>query len=167
MKVLIVVDLQKGFLVGSCYEWFDNKIAKLIEKGSYDKIIFTKFINKQNSMYERFLGWSGLTIKDEQEIAIKVPKDCLIFEKFGYGLENKDLEKVKNLNIDKIDICGLNSDACVYAIALQLFDNGIFPNILINYVATNSGNKQAMEKIFVFNFGKVDKMLVKWDDLFF
>ena len=60
------------------------------------------------------------------------------------------MEYIKSLNINSIDICGVKSEACVYAIALQLWDNAIFPNILTNYVHGDVN----MNDIFIKQFGK-------------
>ena len=64
----------------------------------------------------------------------------------------KDIKFLKSLNLDEIDICGVKAEACVYAISLQLWDVGIYPNILINYV---SGDVE-MKNIYIKQFGGVD-----------
>ena len=56
---------------------------------------------------------------------------------------------IKSLNIKEIDICGVKSDACIYAISLQLWDNGIYPNILTKYIAGDFN----ITKIFKKQFG--------------
>ena len=136
MKALLVVDMQQGFMKNDEYLALNNRISKLIEIGGYDKVIFTKFINDktQNSLFEERLGYKNLKSKQEQQISLNIPKNSIIFEKYGYGLKQEDLEYIKSLNIKQIDVCGVQSDACVYAVALQLWDEGVYPNILINYV---------------------------------
>ncbi len=155
MKVLIVVDMQKGFLNKEEYNKLEQSINKLIKLQLYDKYIFTKFINKNNSMYEKWIGWKGLSDEKSQEIVVEIPENSIIFNKTGYGLSQEQLQLIKNLKVSQVDICGVQSDACVYAISLQLWDNGIFPNILANYIGTHNSNDMA--KIFEHQFGKVDK----------
>lgn len=88
---------------------------------------------------------------------MNIPDNAIVFEKYGYGITNKDLDLLKDNNIKEIDICGVQTDACVYAIALQLFDNGIYPNVLINYTMTVSEDKQNNAKdILIHQFGKID-----------
>ena len=137
MKVLIVIDVQNGFMTRDNYLSLKDRINNYIINSNYDRIIFTKFINdkSKNPLYVDSIGWEKLTTKEEQDFSIDIPKNAIIFEKFGYALKQEDLEYIKSLNIESIDICGLKANACVYAIALQLFDLGIKPNILIN----NSG----------------------------
>ena len=82
--------------------------------------------------------------------SIKVPDDAVILEKYGYGLKIEDLEYIKSLNINEIDICGLKAEDCVHAIALQLWDNGIYPNLLTEYIVGDYD----MKEIYKHQFGK-------------
>ena len=97
--------------------------------------------------------------EESQKICVSIPNNNFIFEKNSYGLSQKHIEKIKKLvSTEKtIDICGLQTDACVYAISLQLFDNGIYPNILINYTATLNNN-EAIKAMLIHQFGKIDEM---------
>ena len=159
MKVLIVVDLQKGFINKPIYEKLCEKIKIFLEKNenNYFKIYFTKFINDKNSFYETKLNWKNLQDIESQEFAISLPKNATVLEKHGYGLSLEDLEKIKNLGASEIDICGLQTDACVYAISFQLFDAGIYPNILINYCATSPEKLESSKNMLLHQFGKVDE----------
>ena len=80
-------------------------------------------------------------------------------DKYGYGLGIKQIKKIKKLvgKNNQIDICGVKSNCCVTAIALQLFDNGIYPNILINYVATIENLIEPTNLTLAVLFGIVDK----------
>ena len=156
-KSLIVVDMQKGFMTNSNYKLLTKKINDLIKHSNYTKIYLTKFINADNSFYETKLKWFKLKSQKSQDFSIKVPQNAIIFEKMGYGLSFEQLNKLKELNQNSIDICGLQSDACVYAIALQLFDNDIFPNILVNYIATNPSREHIVKEILIHQFGSIDE----------
>ena len=79
--------------------------------------------------------------------------------KCGYMENGEQIEQIKALNIESIDICGLQTDACVYAISFQLFDNGIFPNILINFCQTSPERNNIAKEILMHQFGKVDEKL--------
>ena len=154
MKTLLVVDMQKGFIKGKSYEKLIDKINDLIINGKYEKVLFTKFINDnaRNSLYQDKIGWNGLQTKKEQEISLNIPKNAVVFEKNGYGLKQEDLNYIKSLNIQEIDVCGVKTEACVYAIALQLWDARIYPNILINYVLGDTD----MKNIYIKQFGGID-----------
>ena len=58
MKILLVIDMQKGFMKNNKYLELNNKISDLIARSNYDKIIFTKFINEKlkNSLYQDKIG---------------------------------------------------------------------------------------------------------------
>ena len=158
-KVLLIVDMQKGFINKQEYSNLISKINDLIKRNTYNYYIFTKFINTSDSFYVNKLNWLDLISKESQKICVTIPKNSLVFEKFGYGLVEQHIKKIKEIvaSDNKIDICGLQTDACVYAISLQLFDNHIFPNILINYTAT-SNNNENVKSMLIHQFGKIDEM---------
>ena len=159
MRNLIVVDIQKGFLNKPIYKNLAKKIEEFLNKNQkdYSNIFFTKFINDKNSLYETRLNWTNLQSSETQSFAIDLPKNFTILKKHGYGLNSEDLNKIKCLGIKEIDICGLQTDACVYAISLQLFDAGIYPNILINYCATSPEKQEYSKNMLIHQFGKVDE----------
>lgn len=59
---------------------------------------------------------------------------------------------------DEVYLCGTDYDACVLAIAFQLFDHGIQPHIVSSCVGSHSENpsisKEDFEKLCLKNFGK-------------
>lgn len=153
MKVLLVVDVQNGFMKNDKYKELSNKIDEYIAKSSYDKIIFTKFINDKlkNPLYQDRMSWGKLTTEAQQEFSVKVPSNAIVMEKYGYGLTRENLDYIDSLKVDEIDVCGLESEACVYAVALQLWDMGIYPNILAKYIEGDFD----MKEIFIKNFGNI------------
>lgn len=159
MKILLIVDMQNGFMTKPNYKDLQNKIGKLIDEKKYDKYIFTKFVNQENSLYKTRLKWNDLSDKNSQKICVTIPQNSIILNKNGYGLDVGDLTKVTQLGVDQIDICGLQTDACVYAIALQLWDKNIFPNILKNYVATAPERESMAIEMLIHQFGTVDECL--------
>lgn len=156
-KTLIVVDMQEGFMENAHYREVSKKINSLLATSKYDAIFVTRFINKHHSLYERRLNWTNLQDERSGKFSIDVPQNAIVLEKYGYGLEIKQLKKLKRMKLDEVDICGVQTDACVYAIALQLFDNGIFPNILINYVSTDSSREVFAKEMLIHQFGSVDE----------
>lgn len=159
MKALIVIDMQNGFMNHENFVKLKEKINNLLAENIYDKIFYTKFINKENSLYRKYLNWHKLSNTFDQDICVNIVDSSIIFEKYGYGLNQKDLNYIKNLGINSIDICGLQTDACVFAIAFQLFDNNIFPNILINYCETYPNIKPYIKEILKVQFGKIDEKI--------
>lgn len=154
-KVLLVVDMQLGFMKKSKYRQIIGKINNLIENGGYDKIILTKFRNR-GRLFRKKLNWKDLKSERSQQIVVSCPQNAVVLTKSGYEIESKDLEFIKNLNSEQIDICGIQTDACVYAISLQLFDCGIFPNVLFNYTASYC-DKKVLKNLFIHQFGSIDE----------
>lgn len=158
-KILIIVDMQNGFMTKPNYIELKTKIDSLVKINDYDYFIFTKFMNIDNSLYDTKLNWHELKDEYSQKICIEIPDNSIVLEKYGYGLTNSQIDFIKELKIDEVDICGLQTDACVYAIAFQLFDNGIYPNILINYCETTPNRKETAKEMLIHQFGKVDEKL--------
>ena len=151
MRALLIVDMQKGFMKNNDYWVLSDRISNLVNNGGYDKVIFTKFINDntKNSLFVDKLGWHGLQSKEEQDFSFLLPQNAIVFNKYGYGLGEDCLQYIANLHIDEMDLCGVESEACVCAIAFQLWDRGIYPNILKDYVL---GNVE-MDDVFAKQFG--------------
>ena len=146
-------------MVNKTYTSLVDKINDYLEHNEYDMVVFTKFKNNQlkNNLYLTKVDYMGMQKSNEQSIVVNMPHDYVILEKFGYALDKEGVECIESLNVDSVDICGVRADACVYAIALQLFDMGIYPNILINYVATEPHLKDSVKDMFVSQFGAVDE----------
>lgn len=49
-KILIVIDMQNGFMNKSNYISLKDKIQKLITNSNYEKIIFTKYLNDKTKI---------------------------------------------------------------------------------------------------------------------
>ena len=150
-KTLIIVDMQKGFITKN-NKFLVKNIENLIKSVKFDKIITTKFINKKDSQYVKFLNYSRLMEKDETDFAIKPPKNSIEVIKTSYGLP--DISLVEN---DEVYICGTDYDSCVLSICFQLFDYGIQPKIIKNCVGSHSLNPipfEDFEKMCRKNFGE-------------
>ena len=67
MKVLLIIDMQKGFMKNYKYRQLNKKISKLINTNIYDKLIFTKFLNDElkNKLFQTKLNWYELRTEEE------------------------------------------------------------------------------------------------------
>ena len=155
MKKLLVVDMQKGF-VNKNNKPLIKRIANLIDKANFDLIVATKFENFTNSQYEKWLRWTKIKSETEQEIVSEIAsKVDVVISKTSYSLPDEELKKWFHIQ-DEVYLCGTDYDACVLAIAFQLFDHNIRPYILIDCVDSYSIfpiDKEVFEKICVKNFG--------------
>ena len=103
-KFLMVVDMQQGFMNNDNYKNLNDKIIKLIDNNQYDVIILTKFINRNNSLYETKLNWEKLKDEESQNFSFEVPNNALVYEKYGYGLDVEQINNLKSLGIKEIDL---------------------------------------------------------------
>ena len=145
MKVLFIVDVQKGFIKDFNKHVVEN-INKLLKNYKFDKIYATKFVNYKNSQFEKFLNWNRMETDSETKIAVKIPKETKIINKTSYALPYNLIKKLKINSIDDIYICGLDYDACVLAIGFQLFDLGLQPKFIMNAISTANKNPIKLEQ---------------------
>lgn len=148
-KLLLVIDLQNGF-INQNTEDLKQKIKKLIEDNMYEKVLFTRFINVLESIWVKKLNYTGCLTKEEQALAIET-KYCDIIDKYLYTAVNDKLVRyIKENKIDKIYICGIDTECCVLQTALDLFEDNYDIYILKDYCRCMHGeieNNQALEII--------------------
>jgi nicotinamidase-related amidase len=145
-KILVVVDLQQDFIGPETTHLLDRVEALT---GNYPKVIATRFVNRPDSLwvsevgcYKCMPGTSGV------ELAFRSRAPLTVVDKEGYGLLGAALEPMRRALAaarieagDEIDICGVDTDACVLKTALDLFDLGYRPHILIDACASSNGHE--------------------------
>lgn len=147
MKNIIIVDMQEGFINDNNYHLVD-KINTYLAFNKFDNIFFTQCINNNESPYIKILNWNGMTNIDEQKFAINIPRQAKVLTKNCYGISQKDLNMFKSLNINEMEICGTDIDACVLAIGFNLFDNNIKPIFIKDLCGTSSKNENMINYAF-------------------
>lgn len=135
--LLLIIDMQKAFINPNT-EYLIEKISNLINTNQYNYIVFTRFINTNDSIYVRDLNYYGC-IGEDKELVIK-PDNHKIIDKKIYSSLNSELKKyiIEN-NIAKIYLCGINTDCCVLKTAFDLFENEYDFYILKDYCASTNG----------------------------
>jgi nicotinamidase-related amidase len=138
--LLFVVDVQNGF-VSEKTKFVLERITNLLQKNLFDYVAFTQFMNEEPSPYREYLHWRKLSTSDEQEIHPTIkPYVTNIFKKGIYSAINTETMKfIKEHNIDKVFILGIDTDCCVLKTAVDLFENHIHPIVLAHYSASNGG----------------------------
>ena len=138
MKNIIVIDMQKGFINKNNIHLVE-KINEYLNNNNFDNVFFTKCVNSPESPFMNILNWNGVNNEQEQEIVVNVPKNAKILIKHGYGIGGQ-VQQIKNLGVNEIEICGTDTDACCMAIAFDLFDCNIKPIILSDLCASSSSD---------------------------
>lgn len=139
---LLVVDVQVGF-VNEFTRHIPGRIRTLIERGRFDPVLFTRFVNDPDSPYQRFLGWRACAAPPETDLAPEVApfaRPETTFTKPGYaGISDELRAYLRERAYDQVAIVGIDTDMCVLKIALDVFDLGIKPRVLVDCCASTSG----------------------------
>lgn len=158
MKILLCIDVQKGFVNDSS----KNIIHPIIESSKnpiFDCVIATKFVNSKKSVYYNSLNWKHLIDKSEIELV-----DGLFYtvclNKYSYSACTASFSNIlKKYNITKADeiyICGIDTDCCVMFTAVDLFQKG-YNIYLYEDLCASTGGKEVHDaaiKILKRNIGK-------------
>ncbi|MEH2195404.1 MAG: isochorismatase family cysteine hydrolase [Nostoc sp.] len=139
---LFIIDIQNGFITQNTSH-IPQRVKSLLEQNLFEYVIFTRFINTPNSPYVKYLNWHELKSPIELKIVDEIePFAQVIFDKTIYTGCNEDtLNFLNKHNIQKVFICGLDTDSCVLKTAIDFFENNILPYILEHYSASTGGDK--------------------------
>jgi nicotinamidase-related amidase len=130
-KVLLIIDPQNGFK----NKHTEKALKKIDEIVDFFDIKFVSiFHNPENSLYKNLLYWHNFAKhknKEYSELAIKADKKYKTLKTHKYGKISWGFKTYIKLNkIKTIYICGVETDACVYKTALDIFDLGVTPIII-------------------------------------
>ena len=140
-KLLLVIDMQNAFINENTKHIID-KINKLIDKNKFDDIVFTKFINYNNSIYTRKLNYYDCIDESSNKLIIDT-RNYKAINKKTYTALNDELKKyLKDNNINKIYLCGIDTECCILKTALDLFENEYDVYVLKDYCACTHGIKK-------------------------
>lgn len=104
-SLLLVIDLQNAFINKYTQE-LPDKIKDIIHSKQYDKIAFTRFVNFEDSIYAKKLGWKRCINDEDKKIVIDV-EDNKVFDKSIYSaVNNKLIEYINKNKISDIYLCG-------------------------------------------------------------
>ncbi|MFN6497521.1 MAG: isochorismatase family cysteine hydrolase [Nostoc sp. DedQUE01] len=147
---LFIIDIQNGFIAQDT-SYVVQRIKSLLEQSIFDNVVFTKFINTVDSPYVKYLNWHQLLSETEQKIVDDIkPFAKVIFEKTVYTACNKEtLKFLKERNIQRVFICGIDTEACVLKTAIDFFENNIITSVLSYYSASNGGDHYHQAAILV------------------
>lgn len=139
-SALLVVDAQRGFLDRAPPALLTNLIA-LCRQGLFPHVLASQFFNHDGSPFVRLLGWQGLSSLEEQTIPPELRSlvTCT-FRKSGYSAATSELLAYLDTHrLTRIFLCGIDTDGCVLATAMDLFSCGIEPLIVADCCASSGG----------------------------
>lgn len=148
---LVIIDVQKGFMNDSVTAEIPEKIKKLLDKKHFDHVVSTQFYNEKGSPYEKLMGWKGLLDKESQALAPEIEAVSeRVFRKPVYTCFVPEFEEyIKENKIDKLYFVGIDTDCCVLKSSVDCFERNIPFEVLINYCASNGGEKSHAAAITV------------------
>jgi len=157
--VLVVIDAQEGFRNSHTAAVVPSLVAEI--RAHAGPILFTRFVNQTNSNFERLLGWAAVREGPATQIMVEVApltSNKVIFEKSGYSAFSSPAfsDYCKSLSVQRIKLCGFDTDACVLATALNAFDLGYETIILADACGSSGGGAMhaASIEILTPNLGK-------------
>jgi len=144
-NALLIVDVQK-FFINKFTRDVPKKIASFIESGKFDFILFSRFINSENSNFVKFLNWQKMLSSPDIDIVPELEKFVTkenVFEKSSFSVfKSKNfLEFLKENKIKKLYICGFDTDGCVFSTVIEAFDLGFDVKILEDLCASHHGRE--------------------------
>ena len=142
MKCLLVIDVQNGF-VSDTTRFVLPRLQQLITEFSEGPIIATKFVNLDGTGFTDIMHWGRL--KEEPETAL-IPfveqGSSVIMEKNTYTAYIPEVsELLKKNDIHEVFLAGIDTDCCVLATAISLFEHNVRPIVLEYYCASNGGQE--------------------------
>lgn len=139
---LLVVDVQRGFL-NEFTEHIPGRIVHLIERGDYQPLLFTRFINIPDSPYRKLLDWHECEGPPETELAPQIESLAaggLVFDKCGFTGMPEELKRyLAESTFPSITLVGIDTDMCVLKIAMDVFDLDIEPLVMTDCCASTLG----------------------------
>jgi nicotinamidase-related amidase len=141
-EALLVVDVQRGF-INDFTQHIPGRVKRLIEIGDYGPVLFTRFVNTPESPYQKLLDWHGCAAPPETELVDELApfaeRDS-VYEKRGLtGMTDELAERLRREQFSQVSVVGIDTDMCVLKIAMDVFDLGIEPVILVDCCASTAG----------------------------
>ena len=132
------IDLQNGFINKETEHLVDS-ISSL--QYNYAHVAATRFVNEKNSVYRQRFDWHECSIGSEAyHLSFEPVNHALIYDKNKYSGLCENLTAWLNKNkIDRIDLCGINTEVCVLLTAEGLMRTGHNIYLLSDYCASTRG----------------------------
>jgi nicotinamidase-related amidase len=141
-NALLVVDVQQYFLKSAPSD-LPQRIVNHHQALGYDDVIFTIFKNEPRSNFVSSLQWDKCNTDDDaqlpQEFNSLITPDN-VFTRAAYSaFKTTGLDSyLRQKGIDRLVLCGIDSDACVLATGFEAFDLGYHINV--DFSLTYSSN---------------------------
>jgi nicotinamidase-related amidase len=137
-----VVDVQEGFLTPDTQGTVPRIIEHIRRTGqAYASIIATRFVNQPGSLYQAERDWHEM-MPGPRTALVPGIRDMVdvVIEKHGLAPARDELvPALRRRGVERVALCGFDTDQCVLATALLLWDAGIAPEILAPLCSSSGG----------------------------
>ena len=146
-NILLIVDLQKGFLVAGANDMVKPRVDALLNAEVFDSVISTIYYNYEGSPIIRLMGWNKLKTAEEQEVVgLAATRSHHFLRKSTYSAYSNDLVELLRAENggalpEWVFVVGVDTDCCVLATAADLFEAGIRPVVLTRYCGASGGEQ--------------------------
>lgn len=143
--ILILVDVQNGFIHNSENQVMVQKLGQLVQEGIFDRTIATKYINTAGSNIIRLMGWDKLLSEAEQTIPDLILEHVdYVDEKKLYSAYTESmcqylLGENQGKYPEQVFLAGLDLGCCVLETATDFFEAGVRPFVLTSYCSCAGG----------------------------
>ena len=143
-KIVLIIDMQDGFMDDET-ESVNEKIGDLLKKAVFDYSIATVYQNTPEGPLVKFRDWTRFFSAEEQHLTETVGQCAdVTLRKRRYSAVGMDLiDVLKKQNggelPEAVFVVGIDTECCVLATALELFESGIRPVVLADYCGTTAG----------------------------
>lgn len=141
-NALLVVDVQSYFMKEAPAD-LPQRIVNHHKALNYDHIIFTNFKNEPGSNFIKSLKWDKCNTEEDAKLPEEfspLATEHNTFTRASYSaFKTTDLHTyLQQKYVERLIICGVDSDACVLATAFEAFDLGY--HVKIDFNLTYSSN---------------------------
>lgn len=126
-QVLLIVDVQSTF---SPPEWLVDGTRALSAR--IPTIASVELHDEQATPFYRQIGWHPAA---EDESLVEADE---VFIKHGYGQTPEAIEYIKQLGVERVLVCGMQTETCVLAAGFALFDAGLTPTLITDLTVGSS-----------------------------
>ncbi|QIZ22548.1 Amidases related to nicotinamidase (plasmid) [Pseudomonas putida] len=126
-QILLIIDVQPSF---NPPQWLIDGINSLL--GRMPSVATVERHDESRTPFQRQLGWQPAKDDDSLIAADQV------FVKYGYSPSPETIAHLKQLNPERVLVCGIQTDTCVLAAGFALFDAGLTPTLITDLTVGSS-----------------------------
>ncbi len=137
MAILLVIDVQAGFI----NQW-TRHIPEAVQslQDRFETVFASRFENPPDSPFRK---WKGLARfapgMPETALAFAPCADAHVFAKSGYSAASDEIIVAAKEADSPVHLCGIATDNCVLATAIDLFEQGVRPIVIADLCASHGG----------------------------